>query len=43
MRGRIRRRGKNSWELTVDLGRDPQGKRLSPHFPDQPRGCVVIR
>ena len=28
MRGSIRRRGKNSWELNVDLGRDAQGKRL---------------
>ena len=28
MRGSIRRRGKNSWELTIDLGRDAQGKRL---------------
>lgn len=28
MRGRIRRRSTNSWELTIDLGRDPHGKRL---------------
>ena len=27
MKGSIRRRSKNSWELTLDLGRDPQGKR----------------
>lgn len=28
MNGRIRKRGKQSWEITVDLGRDPNGKRL---------------
>ena len=28
MRGSIRKRGKNSWELTINLGRDAQGKRL---------------
>ncbi len=28
MNGSIRRRGKNSWELTIDLGRDEHGKRL---------------
>jgi integrase len=29
MRGSIRRRGKGSWELTIDLGRDPAtGRRL---------------
>lgn len=28
MRGSIRRRGRASWELTVDLGRDGTGKRL---------------
>jgi integrase len=28
MNGSIRRRGKNSWELTIDLGRNSQGKRL---------------
>ena len=28
MRGRMRRRSANSWELTIDLGRDPQGRRL---------------
>ena len=28
MKGSIRRRGKNSWELTVDLGRDAKGRRL---------------
>ena len=27
MKGRIRRRSKNSWELTIDLGRDAQGRR----------------
>lgn len=27
MKGRVRRRGKNSWELTIDTGRDAQGKR----------------
>jgi integrase len=27
MNGSIRRRGKHSWELTIDLGRDAQGKR----------------
>ena len=27
MEGRIRKRGKGSWELTIDLGRDAQGKR----------------
>ena len=27
MNGSIRRRGKNSWELTVDLGHDSNGKR----------------
>ena len=27
MQGSIRRRGKNSWEITVDAGRDAQGKR----------------
>ena len=26
-RGHIRRRGANSWEVIVDLGRDAQGKR----------------
>lgn len=28
MRGYIRRRGKRSWEITVDLGRDESGRRL---------------
>ena len=28
MRGSIRRRGKDSWGLTIDLGRDPQDRRL---------------
>lgn len=28
MNGSIRRRGKASWELVIDLGRDAQGKRL---------------
>ena len=27
MRGSIRRRSNNSWELTIELDRDPQGKR----------------
>ena len=27
MRGSIRRRSGHSWELTIDLGRDPQGER----------------
>jgi len=27
MNGSIRRRSKNSWELSIDLGRDPEGKR----------------
>lgn len=27
MEGSIRRRGKNSWELTIELGRNAQGKR----------------
>ena len=27
MKGSIRRRTKNSWELTLDLGRDAQGRR----------------
>ena len=27
MKGRIRRRSKNSWELTIDVGRDAQGRR----------------
>ena len=27
MTGNITRRGKNSWELTIDTGRDAQGKR----------------
>jgi len=27
MEGRIRRRGKNSWELTIDVGRDAGGNR----------------
>ena len=27
MKGSIRRRGKNGWELTIDLGKDAQGKR----------------
>jgi integrase len=27
MKGRIRSRGKNSWELTIDVGRDERGKR----------------
>ena len=27
MNGSIRRRGKGTWELTVDLGRDASGKR----------------
>ncbi len=27
MKGRIRRRGKNSWELTIDVGRDANGRR----------------
>ncbi len=28
MNGSIRKRGERSWELTIDLGRDTQGKRL---------------
>lgn len=28
MRGHIRKRGKNSWEITINLGRDADGKRL---------------
>ena len=28
MKGSVRRRSVNSWELTIDLGRDAQGKRL---------------
>ena len=28
MKGRIRRRSKTTWELTIDLGRDSGGKRL---------------
>ena len=28
MSGSIRRRSKNSWELAIDQGRDPQGKRV---------------
>ena len=28
MNGSIRKRGKGSWELTIDLGRDASGKRL---------------
>ena len=27
MNGSIRRRSKNSWELTIDQGRDADGKR----------------
>ena len=27
----------------VDLSVSAQLKALNPHFPDQPRGCVVIR
>ena len=28
MKGSIRRRGKNSWELSIDVGRDHSGRRL---------------
>ncbi len=28
MKGSIRRRTKTSWELTIDVGRDSEGKRL---------------
>ena len=28
MKGSIRRRSKGRWEITIDLGRDAQGKRL---------------
>ena len=28
MNGSIRKRGKNTWELTVEVGRDAGGKRL---------------
>jgi len=28
MKGSIRRRSKDSWEITIDMGRDAQGKRL---------------
>ena len=28
MSGSIRRRGKNTWELTIDQGRDAKGKRV---------------
>lgn len=28
MAGSIRRRGKDGWGLTIDLGRDGQGRRL---------------
>lgn len=32
MNGRIRRRGADSWEITVDLGNDAQGRRLRKFF-----------
>ena len=35
MSGSIRRRSKNSWELTIDQGRGPKGKRI--------RKCVSVR
>ena len=28
MKGHIRRRGKSSWEITIDLGKDADGRRL---------------
>ena len=39
-----------SGDLTIEIGTRDDDKRiapdclyLNPHFPDQPRGCVVIR
>ena len=31
------------WKDALRLADQDQRNRLSPHFPDQPRGCVVIR
>ncbi len=31
MKGSIRQRSAGSWELTVDLGRDPLGRRKRKH------------
>ena len=28
MKGSIRRRSKDSWEITIDMGRDAEGKRI---------------
>ena len=28
MRGSVRRRGRGAWQLTVDVGRDADGKRV---------------
>ena len=32
MKGSVRRRSRNSWEITVDVGVDPQGRRLRRYF-----------
>jgi len=38
MRGHIRKRGKNSWAVVVDLGRDPaSGKRRQKWFAHKTR------
>ena len=32
MKGSLRQRSPGSWELTVDLGRDPLGRRRRKHL-----------
>ena len=32
MKGSLRARGKDVWQLTIDLGKDPQGKRLRKYL-----------
>jgi len=32
MRGHIRKRGKNSWEIAIDVSKDPLTGRRKQHF-----------
>ena len=41
MKGSVRARGKNSWQLSIDLGRDASGKRLRKYVTVQ--GPIINR
>ena len=32
MRGHIRKRGKNTWAIVIDIGKDETGKRLQKWY-----------